>query len=201
MLSWIALIITTSGTVSLQPQSSFCGLPLHWSWQCTDHACKEGEDILLNESSVTILQPNIAPNLRGFIPERMRLHPVWWKRRCEDTTVLRFWKADSCWSLWQESLSHTHIDSDPLISLRKIYSVHVLLITQQRKPYSACSRIQQFIWLYCLHSSSSRSKTELPFSSYWWWRLPQVCIYDAKTPGCHHKAKHLLPLIKGSHSS
>lgn len=124
-VAWIALIITTSGTVSLQPQSSFCGLPLHWSWQCTDHACKEGEDILLSESSVTILQPNFAPNLRGFIPERMRLHPVWWKRQCEDTTVLRFCKADSGWSPWQESLSHTHVDSDPLISLRKnIFRAH-----------------------------------------------------------------------------
>lgn len=129
------------GQSLFRPQSVFCGLSLHWSWQDTDCAWEEQGDSFLGRKICGYFATPNCPKPEGFHSGRNVIAPSVTKTwRC-----LQFCKTDSGWSLWQESLSHARIDSNPLISLRKTYSLHVLLITQEGRPCSACSRIQLII--------------------------------------------------------
>lgn len=109
------------GQSLFKPQSSFCGLSLHRDWQCTDHAWEEQGESFLREKSQTILQPKPVPNLRGLTAGGTDGTEHW-------ADMIRFVV------LW-DGLGVTACPgkSDPLISARKMQSLHVLLMTQGRK--------------------------------------------------------------------
>lgn len=138
---WISLIISISGTISLQASKELLwsaialGLTVH-------RQCLGGTGRQLSRWKVCdCFATKNCPKPEGFHSRRNAIAPSVMKT----SLCLWFCKTDSGWSLWQGSLSHARIDSDPLISLRKTYSLHSLLITQQGRPCSARSRIQLII--------------------------------------------------------
>ena len=135
---WFSLIISISGTTSLQASKQ-----LLWSVIALEltvrRPCLGGTGRQLSQWKVCdCFATKNCPKPEGFHSRRNAIAPSVLKT----WLCLRFCKTDSGSSLWQESLSHARIDSNPLISLRKTYSLHILLITQQGRPCSACSRIQ-----------------------------------------------------------
>jgi len=126
MVPRISLITSILGTISLQASKQLLwsvialGLTVHRPWV-------GGPGRRLSQGKVCDdFSTKNCPKPEGFHSSRNAIAPSVTKT----WLCLRFCRTDSGWSLWQESLSHVRIDSDPLILLRKTYSLHILLITQ-----------------------------------------------------------------------
>lgn len=143
VVPWINLVIRILGTMSLQASKQLLW-PVIAPELTVHRRCLGGTGRQLPQQEVCdYFAIKNCPKPEGFHSRRNVITP-------SITKLLTVWfcKTDSGWSLRQESLSHTSIDSNPLISLRKTYSLHVLLITQQGRPCSACSTI----WIFTLPS-------------------------------------------------
>lgn len=172
------------GQSLFKPRSSACGLSLHQDGQCTDCAWEEQGESFLREKSVTILQPKPAPKLRGLT--------------AGGTDGTEHWEDISGFVvLWDGLRLMAHPGkSDPLISARKMYSLHALLITHQERK--ALLRMWQNSACYTPFSLSSLGAQQSCLSQ----SASSEGSSGLSTWCSHYQARISIfwPFIHGSHS-
>lgn len=107
------------GQSLFKPRSSVCGLSLHQDGQRTACAWEGQGERVLREKSVPVLQLKPLPNLRGLT--------------AGGTDGTKHWADMTGFVVLWDGLGLVACPgkSNPLISARKMYSLHVLLITHQ----------------------------------------------------------------------